>query len=63
MANLLGNQEAVSLLEETLEEEKETDSKLTELAEGINVAADKENEPEAESESESHSSRRRKPAA
>jgi len=32
-AQLLGNDEAVQLLEETLEEEKETDQKLTELAE------------------------------
>ncbi|MDP9169711.1 MAG: ferritin-like domain-containing protein [Acidobacteriota bacterium] len=32
-AQLLGNEEAVRLLEETLEEEKETDEKLSELAE------------------------------
>ena len=32
-AQLLGNEEAVRLLDETLEEEKETDQKLTELAE------------------------------
>ena len=38
-AELLGEDEAVSLLEETLEEEKETDQKLTELAEQINVVA------------------------
>jgi ferritin-like metal-binding protein YciE len=38
-ANLLGDQKAVSLLEETLEEEKETDQKLTSLAEDINVQA------------------------
>lgn len=38
-AELLGQQEAVALLEETLQEEKETDAKLTELAEGINVEA------------------------
>jgi len=38
-AGLLEQQEAVSLLEETLQEEKETDAKLTELAEGINVEA------------------------
>src|SRR5581483_851416 len=40
-ANLLGEREAASLLEQTLQEEKETDAKLTELAEGINVAAEK----------------------
>ena len=38
-ANLLGDQKAVSLLEETLQEEKETDQKLTSLAEDINVQA------------------------
>lgn len=38
-ANLLGDQKAVSLLEETLEEEKKTDQKLTSLAEDINVQA------------------------
>jgi ferritin-like metal-binding protein YciE len=38
-ANLLGDQNAVSLLEKTLQEEKETDQKLTELAEGINLDA------------------------
>jgi ferritin-like metal-binding protein YciE len=41
-ASLLGQQEAVSLLEQTLEEEKQTDARLTELAEDINVAADRE---------------------
>lgn len=39
-ANLLGETEAVTLLEQTLEEEKETDDKLTQLAERINVAAE-----------------------
>jgi ferritin-like metal-binding protein YciE len=38
-ANLLGESEAASLLEQTLAEEKETDQKLTELAEQINVVA------------------------
>lgn len=39
-ANLLGEYEAASLLEETLEEEKETDLKLTDLAESvINIEA------------------------
>src|ERR1700681_387102 len=52
-ANILGEKEAVSLLEETLEEEKETDQKLTELAERINVEAagsDSENEDGEEGE-------------
>ena len=34
-AELLGKEEAVRLLDETLEEEKETDEKLTELAESV----------------------------
>jgi ferritin-like metal-binding protein YciE len=38
-AELLGNDRAVELLEETLTEEKETDQKLTELAVTINVEA------------------------
>ena len=38
-ASLLGDDEAVKLLEQTLEEEKETDHKLTELAESISVEA------------------------
>ena len=38
-ANILGDKKAASLLQETLDEEKETDQKLTGLAEGINVKA------------------------
>ena len=38
-AQLLGENEAVSLLGQTLEEEKETDKKLTELAQTINLDA------------------------
>lgn len=45
-ANLLGEREASALLEKTLEEEKETDQKLTELAEQINVEAMHEGEGE-----------------
>jgi ferritin-like metal-binding protein YciE len=56
-ANLLGQDEAASLLEQTLEEEKETDAKLTQLAEGINVAADQESEKKTSTTS------RKKPAA
>ncbi len=40
-ANILGEEEAASLLEQTLEEEKETDRKLTEVAEQINLEAAK----------------------
>jgi ferritin-like metal-binding protein YciE len=39
MAETLGQSDHVSLLEETLEEEKATDEKLTELAEQINAQA------------------------
>jgi len=38
-ADLLGESEASALLEKTLEEEKETDQKLTQLAEDVNVEA------------------------
>ncbi len=40
-AETLGHSEHASLLEQTLEEEKETDEKLTELAKQINVQAGK----------------------
>ena len=40
-AELLGLTEIAKLLSQTLEEEKETDAALTELAESINVEADK----------------------
>jgi ferritin-like metal-binding protein YciE len=63
-ANLLGEREAASLLEQTLQEEKDTDAKLTQLAEGINVAAESGNETVSEElESETTQTRRRKPAA
>ncbi len=38
-ANLLGEREAEALLQQTLDEEKETDQKLTELSQKINVEA------------------------
>jgi ferritin-like metal-binding protein YciE len=47
-AQLLGESEAGALLEKTLEEEKETDQKLTELAEAINVEAKGSGEGEEE---------------
>jgi len=49
-AELLGEDEAVSLLEQTLEEEKETDEKLTEMSETINEEAESEEAGEAEEE-------------
>jgi len=39
-ADLLGRDDDARLLEETLEEEKQTDQKLTSLAENINVQAE-----------------------
>jgi len=56
-ANVLGETDAASLLEETLNEEKETDEKLTELAKEINSQANEggdevEQDEEAESEEE-----------
>jgi ferritin-like metal-binding protein YciE len=50
-AELLGEDEDVSLLEQTLQEEKETDEKLTELAQEINQSArGEEGEEEEENE-------------
>lgn len=47
LAELLGKQEAVELLQATLDEEKETDDKLTELAENeINLEAEQGAEKE-----------------
>ena len=58
-ANLLGESEQASLLEETLAEEKETDEKLTELAKEINPQANEEMEEEEEEESASGRSKRK----
>jgi len=61
-ANQLGEEKAASLLQQTLDEEKETDAKLNDLASEINVAAE-EAEGEAEVQSTARTARRRKPAA
>jgi ferritin-like metal-binding protein YciE len=54
-ASVLGEQNAVSLLEKTLNEEKETDEKLTELSDGINAkAASYESEEKGEERSTTH---------
>ena len=45
-ADLLGEDEAVGLLAETLQEEKDTDEKLTEAAESINAEAEQAGEEE-----------------
>lgn len=60
-AELLGENEHVSLLEQTLEEEKQTDDKLTQLAAEINSQA--EQGEVAETESEQVSRQRSKRAA
>jgi len=49
-ASVLGEQNAVALLEKTLNEEKETDEKLTELSDGINAEAASYESGEEESE-------------
>jgi len=51
-AETLGESEHVSLLEQTLEEEKETDEKLTELASQINEEASSEDEEESDADAE-----------
>jgi|GraSoiStandDraft_46_1057282.scaffolds.fasta_scaffold305298_2 ferritin-like metal-binding protein YciE len=51
-AQLLGEDEHVSLLEQTLEEEKQTDEKLTQLAEDINSQAEEGGEESSEEEEE-----------
>jgi ferritin-like metal-binding protein YciE len=58
-AQLLGEDEHVSLLEQTLDEEKQTDEKLTQLAEEINQQAKEAGEGEEE-ESEPGQGKRRK---
>jgi len=59
-ANLLGESDAVELLEETLDEEKETDQKLTQLAEEINVQANAEEGDEDEEDGKPKAARRGK---
>jgi ferritin-like metal-binding protein YciE len=64
MAEALGEDEHVSLLTETLDEEKETDEKLTELAEQINTAGKEEEEgedTEADVDAEAETRNRKKP--
>jgi len=58
-AQLLGEDEHVSLLEQTLDEEKQTDEKLTQLAEEINQQAQEAGEGEEE-ERESGEGKKRK---
>jgi ferritin-like metal-binding protein YciE len=58
-ANLLGESEAEELLQETLDEEKEADEKLNELAEQINVQAEAGGGEEEEAETRATSQQRR----
>jgi ferritin-like metal-binding protein YciE len=51
IANILGETKHASLLEQTLEEETETDDKLTELLEEINPQANEESPRKEQSES------------
>jgi len=60
-AEELGESEHASLLAETLEEEKETDEKLTELAKQINVEAD-EGSGQAEGKQRTHQKRPKRAA-
>lgn len=58
-AKLMGEQDSADLLEETLEEERETDERLTEVAEEIVNVEESEEEQEGESQEQT---RRRKAA-
>ncbi len=55
LAEVLGENEHVSLIEQTLEEEKQTDAKLTQLAEGITPSAVNEETGTEENERKSGS--------
>jgi len=61
-AKLLGENEASALLEKTVKEEKETDQKLTQLAEQINVEAKQRGGETEEEESEEEVPRKSKSA-
>jgi ferritin-like metal-binding protein YciE len=62
-AKILGESEHVSLLEETLQEEKETDEKLTELAKTINPQANEGGAEAEESETVTSARKRSKRVA
>lgn len=61
-AKELGEGEAADLLEKTLNEEKETDAKLTEIAEQVNASANSEGEEEGK-ETEGDETEERTPTA
>jgi ferritin-like metal-binding protein YciE len=54
-ANLLGHEDAAKILEETLQEEVDTDEKLTQAAESINMEAAKGEESEDEEDEDEES--------
>jgi ferritin-like metal-binding protein YciE len=62
-AKILGESEHISLLEETLQEEKETDEKLTALAKAINPQANEGGDEAEESETATSASKRSKRVA
>lgn len=62
-ANLLGEEEAEELLQQTLDEEKEADQKLNELAEQINVEAESGGAEETEERPASQARRPKKAAS
>jgi ferritin-like metal-binding protein YciE len=62
-AMLLGEDEAVTILDKTLNEEKETDGKLTKLAEKINVEAMDSGEPDGSSQKDSGKAKHLKKSA
>ena len=57
-AKVLGEDEHASLLEQTLQEEKETDEKLTELAKEINPEANQEVDEEEEEQPQKKTARK-----
>jgi ferritin-like metal-binding protein YciE len=61
-AKELGEDEAAELLEKTLNEEKETDAKLTEIAEQVNPSANSEAEGEEEAKEGDEAEERATPA-
>ena len=61
-AKILGENEHVSLLEETLQEEKDTDDKLTALANEINPRVHQETDAEEREQNEKQKKTTRKPA-
>jgi ferritin-like metal-binding protein YciE len=56
-ARILGESEQVSLLEQTLQEEKETDQKLTELGKEINPQANQQPEAKKSDKTRKHTKR------